>query len=220
MSTDRIENPELEKGIVSLSADALTLKATDNETYTKAADLLLLHKDMARKIGEFFGPLKKAAHASWKNLCNAEEVELEKLAPVERHLKEQIAAYQAEQKRLRKAEEERLRKIALKEEEDRRLAEAAAAEEEGDHETAAAIVEAAFYVPPVVVPKVTPKVAGITTAKVWKWELVDINQVPREYLKLDEVKISGVVRALKGASNIAGIRVYEVDQIRAGKGAA
>ena len=38
--------------------------------------------------------------------------------------------------------------------------------------------------------------------------MADVSQVPREYMKLDESAIGGVVRAMKDKTNIPGIRVY------------
>jgi hypothetical protein len=62
-----------------------------------------------------------------------------------------------------------------------------------------------------------PKVKGISTRKKWSYEVVDIALVPREYLMLNGVAIGGVVRALKGETNIPGIRVVSEDIMSARK---
>lgn len=215
MTTAMIETGEIEKRILTLSEQAMALIIKDNNDYIQAGEILKLHKGMEKHIKDYFKPLKEAAHVSWKGLCNAETTELEKLLPIETHLKNQIGRYQAEQERIRAEEEVRLRAEALRAEEERRLREALQAEAEGDKETAEEILNEQVFVPPPIVPVSTPKVSGISSAAIWKWELEDINKVPREYLKIDEVKINGVVRSMKSSCRIPGIKVYEDKQIRA-----
>lgn len=62
-----------------------------------------------------------------------------------------------------------------------------------------------------------PKVKGISTRKKWTYEVVDLAKVPREYLQLNTVAVGGVVRALKGETNIPGIRVTSEDIMSARK---
>ncbi len=50
------------------------------------------------------------------------------------------------------------------------------------------------------------------TAKVWKFEVTDANQVPREYLEVDETKIRKAVGS--GMRSIPGVRIYEDTQLR------
>lgn len=54
-----------------------------------------------------------------------------------------------------------------------------------------------------------PKVAGISTSTVWKFEIVNPDLIPREYLTPDEKAIGGVVRSLKGRASIPGVRIFE-----------
>lgn len=215
MTTVAIETVEIDRGILTLSEQATALMIRDNNDYVQAGELLKLHKSMEKQITNYFQPLKSAAHKSWKNICNAETVELDKLRPIETHLKAEIGQYQVKQERIRSEEEARLRQEAFKADEERRLQEALQAETEGDKGAAEAILNEPVFVPPPIVPVSTPKISGISAATVWKWELEDINRVPREYLKLDEVKINGLVRALKSSCTLPGIRVYEEKQIRA-----
>ena len=42
----------------------------------------------------------------------------------------------------------------------------------------------------------------------WKWEVVDISQVPREYLMINAGMLTPIVKASKGKINIPGIRIY------------
>lgn len=71
---------------------------------------------------------------------------------------------------------------------------------------------AAAVVAPVV-PVDIPKAAGISSREVWKFAITDHASIPREYLIPDEKAIGGVVRALKGKTNIPGVRVFSEDTI-------
>ena len=51
-----------------------------------------------------------------------------------------------------------------------------------------------------------------STVKLRKWRLVDISQVPAEYLKVDEVAIGKLVRA--GIPAIPGIEIYTEETLR------
>jgi hypothetical protein len=53
------------------------------------------------------------------------------------------------------------------------------------------------------------EVAGISYAAVWMFEIVDRNAIPREFLMPDDKKIRQYVKAMKGAGEIPGIRIYE-----------
>ena len=114
-----------------------------------------------------------------------------------------------EVERIRREEERRLQEIARKQEEERRLAEALQAEAEGNKEEAEAILEEPAYIPMPTVKTDIPKIDNRLFRKVWKFKIIDINKIPIQYLMPDMVKIGGVVRAMKGATNIPGIQVYE-----------
>lgn len=57
------------------------------------------------------------------------------------------------------------------------------------------------------------KVKGMSTRKVWKFEITDVSKVPAEYLMVDERKVGEVVRIQKGETTIPGIRVYSEDVV-------
>jgi hypothetical protein len=75
------------------------------------------------------------------------------------------------------------------------------------------ILDEPVYVPPVVVLKSVPKVAGISMTKQWKFRIVDESKIPRQYLCVDEQKIGAVVRAMKAAANIPGIEIFSIDSV-------
>lgn len=50
--------------------------------------------------------------------------------------------------------------------------------------------------------------AGVSTRTVWRWQVTDMNAVPREYLALDSAKVQAHVNTFKGQSAIPGIEAY------------
>ena len=67
-----------------------------------------------------------------------------------------------------------------------------------------------------VIQREAPKVQGVSMREVWKFEVTDATQVPREYLVVDETKIRKVVAALRSDAKIPGVRVYAERQVAAG----
>jgi len=59
---------------------------------------------------------------------------------------------------------------------------------------------------------ITTDLGSSSTVKLRKWRLVDIRQVPVEYLKVDEAAIGKLVRA--GISAISGIEIYTEETLR------
>lgn len=107
----------------------------------------------------------------------------------------------------------------------RRLAEAAALEREATATGDASLLAEAedliaepVVAPPVILPVATPKVAAISYREQWDYEVVDDAAIPRAYLVRDDKKIAGVVRAMKGTTQIPGIRVFSRKVVAAGGG--
>jgi hypothetical protein len=100
-----------------------------------------------------------------------------------------------------------------------RLAAAAARTEEKAAEKVETFESRAATVVAPVISREPPKVSGVQTREVWKFEVEDATQVPREYLSVDEAKIRKVVGALKGDTQIAGVRVWAEKAIAAGSAA-
>ena len=60
--------------------------------------------------------------------------------------------------------------------------------------------------PPVPAKPVAP---GASLRDVWEWEVEDEAIIPRQYLKIDDIKINGYVRAMKDQGRIPGVRIYK-----------
>uniref|UniRef100_A0A6M3L6P9 Uncharacterized protein n=1 Tax=viral metagenome TaxID=1070528 RepID=A0A6M3L6P9_9ZZZZ len=124
-------------------------------------------------------------------------------------MKGKVKQWDAEAERKRQTEENRLRLEAQKAEEERRITEAAQLEAEGLKAEANAVLEAPQPIVMPTVEKTTPKADMRLYRKTWKYRIIDEAKIPREYLKPDEIKIGGVVRALKEKCKIEGVQIYE-----------
>ena len=160
------------------------------------------------------------------------------LKPVQgakRVLGDRMAAWDQEQARLRAAaaaaaqrELERLEQAArdqaaaeqrriTAEAETRRLAEAEAMEARGDQAAAVRLLEAPIAVPvvlpapvftPAPAPAAPPKVEGVSFREDYDFEITDPALLPREFLMADEKRIRGVVKAMRAATAIPGVRAF------------
>jgi len=210
---------EVTERALTVPEKAKALIIQSNDDFIKAGEILTVIKSLRKEIDATFDPIITKAHEAHKEAIAQKKKVDAPLVEAEGIVKPRMAAWNAEQERLRREEEERLREIARKEEEERRLKEAIAAEQAGNKEEAQAIIEAPIEVAPIIVEKTTPKPAGVSFTKQWKFRITDPNKIPRQYLKVDEVAIGGVVRSLKDKTNIPGVEVYAVDGV-SGRAAA
>jgi hypothetical protein len=205
-----VKTNEIEVKALSIVDQAKAVKVVDIESYKYAGELWKSIGDMIKEVKATFDPICEAANKAHKAATAKRASFLDPLESVYRSVKRLMSDYDAEQERIRREAEEKLREQARKEEEERRLKEAIALEESGQKEVAEAVMETPVYVAPVVITKAVPKMEGGPVFRtVWKFRIVNQNIIPRQYLKVDEVAIGGVVRALKGQTNIPGIEPYE-----------
>ena len=149
-----------------------------------------------------------------------QEAERKKAEEVARKLREEAEAearrIAEEERKKREAEAEKLKGIArvkaLKEAEEReRIAKEAAAKAAAEAESKAAIeasvTQAELRNQAEDLEAKKSKGAG----KVWAWEVVDIANVPREFLVIDPAAVTAQVRA--GTRDIFGIRIFQKDSL-------
>lgn len=213
-------------------------KITDSATYVRVVAAGTDAASNMKSIESVFKPICEQRHARWRR---ATELRAEKLKPFEEIKKkasELIGAYERDQERTRRAEEERLQaeqqKLAEAEAkrkaDEQAIADAEVLAAEGDHKGAEAVlnnpVPVPVYVPPVILQKSVPKVAGKSSVTTWEWRVrksancnapdphetekcsVCLAEVPREYLILDTKMIGQLVRAMKEKTAIPGIEPY------------
>jgi len=187
------------------------------EEYTAGAEALKSIKGQLARITEERLKLTRPLDESKKRIMAFFRQFTDRMEESERQVKFGLLEYKREQDRLareqQRLERERAEKREAKLRED---AEAARKKERGARadildERADATVAA-----PVV--SEAPKVKGISTRKIWRFEIIDVAQIPDKYKIIDEKKIGGVVRALKADADIPGVRVYAEEVMAAGRG--
>lgn len=183
------------------------------EVYQEANLDLRDIKGRIAKVTELRFSVTRPLDEAKKRLMDIFAVPLNKLSSAEIFIKRGMLAFQQEQERVRRAEEDRQREIARKEEEKQRkileekAARAAAAGKAAKAEALREKKEQVF-VPAPIVESQTPKLDGTITKKVWKYRIVDVSAIPREYMIPDEKKIGAMVRASKGTLRVDGVEIY------------
>jgi len=200
---------EVDQKALTIIEQARSVIITDSPSYAMAGELWKAITDVKKQVDESFKPIILKAHQAHKEALAQRAKIFDPLDKAGRSVKTAMESYDRDQEQIRQEEERRLREIARKEEEKRQLAEALEAERNGDKEEMEVILEAPIYVPPVIVPKTTPKLQGGPVYRtIWQFRITDAQKIPRAYLMPDEVKIGQVARALKEATNIAGVEAY------------
>ncbi len=198
-----------EAAVSIIEAQALTVR--DAATYARASEFAVGLRTLAKRITEYLADDIARAFALHRSLTSKRTQAVAPLEAEVSRLGREMAAWDAQQRQLQRAEEARLARA--QQERDRQIAleEAALLEAQGQHAEADQVIEQAIAMPAptISLPPAVPKTEGISYRSEWRFEVVDPALVPREYLSVDETKIRGVVRSLKGLAKIAGVRVYE-----------
>ena len=93
---------------------------------------------------------------------------------------------------------------------------AAQLEAQGRDAEAVALVERVIEapLPPVTTAAPPPvKIRGVSTRKVWRWEIENEAEIPREYLCADRERITARVKTFGAESGIPGIRVWIEEEV-------
>jgi len=57
-----------------------------------------------------------------------------------------------------------------------------------------------------------PVVSGVSFSERWEWSVTDLSLIPREYLRVDESKVNGAVKA--GVRSIPGLHIFPTTTAR------
>lgn len=208
---------ELSNTVSIVSRQASAMEVVDQKTLENAVAFGREVKNRMAAVKDYWKPLKDAANAAHKRLCDRETEMLKPLTYAEMVLKGKISAYTAEQERIRREAEEAARKAAL-EEAERKMREAEALETKGDAEAANAALSDAMVMDTAarqIVVTPTPATApGMSTRKDWEIVSIDESAIPREMqgvplVVVDEAAILRLVRATKGTISIPGVAYRE-----------
>ncbi|MCK9433130.1 MAG: hypothetical protein M0R00_09245 [Candidatus Omnitrophica bacterium] len=211
---NELEQLKTEVMTIPQLAREVAAKITDNDGYTAGGEFLLEIKRRRKQVDAACDPLIDSTNKAHEDAVAQKRMFETPLAQAEGIIKPALTAWDTAQEQIRRKVEQEAQEAAHKTEVERKLAEAVSLEQQGDKQAAEQVMAEPVYVPPVIIPKTVPKVNGISYTERWNWSLVDINKVPRDFLKLDEVKVGQVARAMKSAANIPGIRVYSEKSVR------
>lgn len=210
--------PEQEAIVKKAEETALqvsTFRITNQQEYSTAGEYLKSVKGASKQIEDLRMSMTRPLDDSKRRIMDFFRRPLEILSKAEDALKRGILTYQQEQERIRREQEARLQAEAERKRQEA-LKKAEAARAEGKDTKADKYEEKANgIVAPVLAPTVE-KVSGVTTKKTWKFEILDENLIPRQYLIPDLVTIGKQVRAAGSTIKIPGIRIYEEETISAG----
>lgn len=188
------------------------------EVYSGAGGDLKLVKSKIKELDELRKSLTKPLDESKKRIMEFFNKPVEILQKVESCISRAMLAWQQEQERIRQAEEARLMELQRRETERlQKLAEKA--EKRGDtakveeFQGRAAITQATVVA---VAPKVE-KIAGIQNRTNWKFRIVDIAKIPREYMLPNEVMLGQLARSTRGSLKIEGVEFYSEESIGGGR---
>lgn len=226
----------LEHEAQALTTQATALAVTDAASFERASEFLKGIATYIKRVGDVLDPIVDAAHQAHKVAVRQRDALLGPAKSAKLVLGGRMATWEQEQARLRREaaeaaqrERERLEREAREraeaqqrrlqaEAEERRLEEAARLEAAGDTAGAERLVSEPVAAPvvtpaPIFAPRpmvaAPPKVEGVSFRTDWDFEIVDPALIPREYMVPDEKKIRGVVRAMRGAARIPGVRAFE-----------
>jgi exonuclease VII large subunit len=198
-----------------LSTLATTYVVKTTEQYEAAANDLQKIKGALKRLQELRLSITRPMDEAKKRIMDLFRAPEQKLQNAELAIKRAMNTFITDQarerERLQREQEERARK-----ERERLQKQAEKAAAKGQTEKAAELEHRAETVVAPTVQIETPRVAGVQTREIWRFEIVDQSALPREYLMPDEKKIGGVVRALKGDTNIPGVRVWTETMIASG----
>jgi len=185
---------ELQRSQSTIEIAVRALIVNSQETLERALDFtkeIIGLKKRAKEEKDFYvKPLK--AHI--KDIDNRWNPIISKIEEVEKILrKDKIEPYQISVVAEAKRQEEKLRQEQIK---------------KFERETAKAEKKGVVPPPPPAPVKIeVPKVAGLNMKEIPAYEIEDETKIPKEYWKVDEVKIGKAVRA--GIKDIPGVRIFK-----------
>lgn len=207
---------------LTVVTEARSVAVFDQTTLTRANEALKAIKEARRNFDKEFDDGIARWYAGHRAAVADKKKWTDPLDEAERILKPKIATYlKAEDDKRREAERasERARQEAAKEADDtadvaHELIKAGRPDEaEQVVEMQAERIERIQAAAPIVPEKVVASGSSLTKRWTWDRATFDMALIPREFLKLDEAKITRHVQNMKWDAKIPGIRIYAVDDV-------
>lgn len=188
----------------------------NNSQYLEACELVKTIKALRAEVNATFDPIVAKAYSAHKESVAQKKKHDTPLALAEDMVKTRMAAWLAEQERLRREEELRLQKQAQEEEERRQLENAVILDELGETAEANRLLEETAKAAPIVLPKFTPKVNGISMTARYSAEVTNLMELvqavasgraPIQCLEANQVFLNRQAVAMRQALSYPGVRL-------------
>lgn len=195
MAKKKALKPEaLSDGAMQLHDTAYGLVVNGSESCARARDTLIAVTLMREQVASVFDPIIAKAHEAHKEALKQKKLVDSRLEEAEEYLRDGIEQF------IKAEKEQQARTLAAlsaysNEGGASGAADGSVSDATGDSQ-AAGIVFGSIE-----------SLHNIATRETWTFQITDESLLPREYLKPDEGKIRGVVKALRGSCNIPGVAV-------------
>jgi hypothetical protein len=210
------KRPALEREVSALQQRVAEIEIRTPDDLLVAADLSDRVAKMRKAVAETFDPIIRKTNEAHKEALAQKKRFMDPLDRQQHYVDVRILAWRQQQEQIRRRQEAELAAQRKKELDDQAIAEAQEFVRQGEHALAEEVIkqQAAAPAPVVALPSTVPKIATFATKTNWRFRIEDKNRVrktsiiPDEYWILDELRIGGIVRTLKGATNIPGVEIY------------
>lgn len=190
-------------------AQAESVEVVDQASYEVAGAFVKSIKPLEKDILAWFKPLKGKAKEAHQALCDKETEALKPVRAAIKIFNAKMIKYRTDVEREQKEKEEALRQESIRQQEEEKLKKAEELAEQGKEDEAEKVLEQEIVEPVFKTPEL-PKPKGISYRDNWKWRLLNLKEVPAEYLLMitNDAKIAAEVKANKDKINIPGVEVY------------
>ena len=215
---NQINETEIKQEVKNIITTTQKITITTAADMQISADYLRNIKTAQKRIIDFFAPLKKSAHETWKKIVASEKELIDPLNQVEINIKRKVAQYTQEQERIRQEEQRRLQ--AKADEQARREREALekkAVRLKTPEKKEALLEQAEMVAAPVIQLAPEKKPEGISTREIWKAKIINESSVPREFLIVNQKALDAFARSTKGKIKVSGVEFYSEKSVAVNK---
>ena len=200
-----INEQQLEQENALVLKQSSEVKITSQVSYVRVTEIGKAINARIRQIQDYFKPLKQKIDASKQDVLDKERAAIAPLKSLLDRVSREMVDWDTEQERKRREAERKLNEEAQRKAQE--LAEA-----NGDSEEAKELIAAT---PPVIVPKATPKVEGVSYVERWSAEITDLKALclavgqgkqPLTLIQANLPALNGMARSLKTAMQIPGVK--------------
>ena len=182
--------------------------------YEKSAEFLKVIKEKYKQLESIRKNITAPLDQAKKAVMDLFRKPTACLEDAEKIVKKAMIIFFNDQEKIRRDQELKLQKEAEKKRQEM-LKKAEAAREKGKDIKADEYEEKANNtIAPTLAPRVE-QVKGVAAKKIWKYRIIDINAIPREYMIPNDELIGQIVRASKGIIKIDGVETYSDNIISA-----